>query len=72
MTWIQSVILAVLQGVTELFPISSLGHSVVLTRMLGWGQLAESPSFVPMPNFRGIVMRRILRLFGWADLVNCR
>ncbi|MBI5155742.1 undecaprenyl-diphosphate phosphatase [Candidatus Peregrinibacteria bacterium] len=32
----QAVALGLLQGVTELFPISSLGHSIVLPEMLGW------------------------------------
>lgn len=47
MTWLQSIVLALLQGVTELFPISSLGHTVVLTSLLGWGELESSPSFLP-------------------------
>jgi undecaprenyl-diphosphatase len=46
-TWIQSIVLALLQGVTELFPISSLGHTVIVTALLGWGQLETSPSFLP-------------------------
>ena len=33
----QIIFLAVLQGVTELFPISSLGHSVIIPGLLGWG-----------------------------------
>lgn len=32
----QAFILGTLQGITELFPISSLGHSVILPRLLGW------------------------------------
>jgi undecaprenyl-diphosphatase len=32
----QAVILGLLQGVSELFPVSSLGHSVILPRLLGW------------------------------------
>ncbi|MFN8124112.1 MAG: undecaprenyl-diphosphate phosphatase [Thermoleophilia bacterium] len=36
MDYLQSIILGALQGVSELFPISSLGHSVVLPRLLGW------------------------------------
>src|SRR5437588_452997 len=32
----QAVILGLLQGFSELFPISSLGHSVVLPKVLGW------------------------------------
>ena len=35
-TYFQSVILGALQGITELFPISSLGHSVILPKILGW------------------------------------
>jgi undecaprenyl-diphosphatase len=36
MSWLQAVVLGLLQGVTELFPISSLGHSVLLPPVLGW------------------------------------
>lgn len=32
----QAVILGFLQGISELFPVSSLGHSVVLAGLLGW------------------------------------
>ena len=32
----QAVILGLLQGLSELFPISSLGHSVILPGLLGW------------------------------------
>lgn len=32
----QALVLGLLQGVTELFPISSLGHSVILPQLLGW------------------------------------
>lgn len=32
----QAVTLGLLQGFSELFPISSLGHSVVVPRLLGW------------------------------------
>ena len=35
-TYLQAVVLGLLQGVAEPFPISSLGHSVVLPRLLGW------------------------------------
>ena len=37
MTGLQAIILAIVQGITELFPISSLGHAVILPRLLGWG-----------------------------------
>lgn len=35
-SYFQSVVLGLLQGVAEPFPISSLGHSVILPRLLGW------------------------------------
>lgn len=36
LTYFQAIIFGLLQGVAELFPISSLGHSVILPRLLGW------------------------------------
>lgn len=36
LTYIQAIILGLLQGVSELFPISSLGHSIILPGLLGW------------------------------------
>lgn len=44
MTYIQAIIIGVLQGVTELFPISSLGHSVLVPAWLGWENLVGSQS----------------------------
>ncbi len=35
-SYFQAAVLGLLQGVAELFPISSLGHSVILPRLLGW------------------------------------
>jgi undecaprenyl-diphosphatase len=41
-TYLQAIILGLLQGVTELFPISSLGHSVLLSWLFNWhGILAD-------------------------------
>jgi undecaprenyl-diphosphatase len=36
MTFVQAIVLGLVQGVTELFPVSSLGHSVILPAFLGW------------------------------------
>ncbi|MBV8161767.1 MAG: undecaprenyl-diphosphate phosphatase [Acidimicrobiia bacterium] len=44
LTYFQAVVLGLLQGVTELFPISSLGHSVILPKLLGWDSLAKAQS----------------------------
>ena len=35
----QIIFLALLQGVTELFPISSLGHTVIIPGLLGWSNI---------------------------------
>jgi undecaprenyl-diphosphatase len=36
MNFFQAIVLGLLQGVTELFPVSSLGHSVILPAFFGW------------------------------------
>jgi undecaprenyl-diphosphatase len=40
--------LAALQGVTELFPVSSLGHAVVVPPLIGLNFQEGSPAFVPV------------------------
>jgi undecaprenyl-diphosphatase len=48
-TYLQAIILGLVQGVTELFPISSLGHSVLLSWLFNWhnilGAQSRSESF---------------------------
>ncbi len=44
MTYFQAIVLGLLQGVTELFPISSLGHSVILPKLLGWNDVVAAQS----------------------------
>src|SRR5438876_229406 len=44
----QVLFLALLQGVTELFPISSLGHTVIIPSLLGWGDLVRDKNFLPL------------------------
>jgi undecaprenyl-diphosphatase len=36
MTWLQIVVLAVIQGLTEILPISSSGHLVLVPYLVGW------------------------------------
>ena len=41
-SYVQALVLGPLQGVPELFPVSSLGHSILLPALLGWdGLLAD-------------------------------
>ena len=44
LTYFQAVVLGLLQGVTELFPISSLGHSVIVPQLLGWTDVVAAQS----------------------------
>jgi undecaprenyl-diphosphatase len=46
MTFAQAMILAVLQGISELFPISSLGHTVLIPALLRWNVDESSESFL--------------------------
>lgn len=47
MTPIQALILAIIQGVTELFPVSSLGHAVLVPALLHWRLNESDPLFLP-------------------------
>jgi undecaprenyl-diphosphatase len=46
LTFVQAMFLAVLQGVSELFPISSLGHTVLIPALLHWNIRRESAEFL--------------------------
>lgn len=37
MTWLQIVVLAIVQGLTEFLPISSSGHLILVPALAGWG-----------------------------------
>ena len=44
LTYFRAIFIGLLQGVTELFPISSLGHSVLIPALLGWDDLVKAQS----------------------------
>src|ERR1700736_2332796 len=44
LSFFQAIVIGLIQGVTELFPISSLGHSVLIPSLLGWHNLVSSQS----------------------------
>lgn len=64
---LQAVIMAVLQGITELFPISSLGHAVVLPHLLGWNVDQESPGFLPFLVALHMGTAIALLIYFWED-----
>jgi len=41
LSYLQAIILGLVQGVTELFPVSSLGHSVLIANLFGWTKLSS-------------------------------
>jgi undecaprenyl-diphosphatase len=45
-TW-QALFIGLLQGATELFPVSSLGHAVLLPSILHWSFDQANPTFLP-------------------------
>lgn len=47
MDTLQAIVIAILQGATELFPISSLGHAVLLPALLNWNFDQKSDQFLP-------------------------
>ena len=68
MTLIQAVVMAVLQGVTELFPISSLGHAVIVPALLGWRNVDENaPGFLPFLAVMHLGTAIALLCYFWRD-----
>ncbi len=47
MTFAEALFMGLLQGATELFPVSSLGHAVLIPTLLHWSFKQSDPSFVP-------------------------
>ncbi|MGH7764093.1 MAG: undecaprenyl-diphosphate phosphatase, partial [Candidatus Dormibacteraceae bacterium] len=47
MTLLQALFMGLLQGASELFPVSSLGHAVLIPSLLHWSFKQSDPSFVP-------------------------
>jgi undecaprenyl-diphosphatase len=44
LSYLQAIVIGFLQGFSELFPVSSLGHSVLVPAWLGWHNLVSSQS----------------------------
>jgi undecaprenyl-diphosphatase len=67
MTTFQALLIAVLQGITELFPVSSLGHAVVLPRILGWSIDQHDAAFLPFLVVLHLGTAAALLLYFWRD-----
>src|SRR5258706_4792553 len=44
LSYLQAIVIGLLQGITELFPVSSLGHAVLVPELLGWHKLVAGQS----------------------------
>ena len=67
MTWLQALLLAIMQGATELFPVSSLGHAVVVPDLLNWAVDERSESFLPFLVVMHFGTAIAMLLFFWRD-----
>jgi undecaprenyl-diphosphatase len=65
----QAIILGLLQGFSELFPISSLGHSVILPRLLGWDIHQNDDFFITFLVATHLATALVLLGFFFSDWV---
>jgi undecaprenyl-diphosphatase len=68
----QAVVLGLLQGVSELFPVSSLGHSVILPKLLGWNIHQNDEYFITFLVATHLATALVLLGFfrkDWARIV---
>ncbi len=67
MTALQAILFAILQGATELFPVSSLGHAVVLPALLSWNLDQHSAAFLPFLVMLHLGTAIALLAYFWRD-----
>jgi undecaprenyl-diphosphatase len=70
----QAIVLGLLQGVSELFPISSLGHTVLFPNLFGWHNVVKWQSQTESPWLAFLVMLHAgsaigLLIYFWRDWV---
>jgi undecaprenyl-diphosphatase len=73
-TTFQAVVLGVLQGVTELFPVSSLGHTVLFPTLFGWHNVVQAQSRPESFWLAFVVMLHVgsaiaLLIYFWRDWI---
>ncbi len=61
--------LGLLQGVSELFPVSSLGHSVILPKLVGWNIHQNASYFLTFLVALHLATALVLLAFFWHDWV---
>jgi undecaprenyl-diphosphatase len=66
-SYVQAVVLGLLQGAAELFPVSSLGHSVIAPRVLGWDIHQTDDYFLTFLVATHLATALVLLGFFWRD-----
>ncbi len=71
----QAIVLGVLQGATELFPISSLGHTVLFPTLFRWHDIVAWQSQSNSPWLAFVVMLHVgsavgLLIYFWRDWID--
>ena len=67
MDTLHALLVAVIQGATELFPISSLGHAVVLPALFHWNIDQRSDQFLPFLVLLHTGTAFALLIYFWRD-----
>jgi undecaprenyl-diphosphatase len=67
LSYFQAAILGILQGISELFPISSLGHSILLPAILGWTIDQNANYFLTFLVASHFATATVLFFFYWSD-----
>ena len=67
MDTLHAIAIAILQGATELFPISSLGHAVVVPALLAWPLDQKSAEYLPFLVLLHTGTAVALLLYFWRD-----
>lgn len=70
MTWTQIIIYALVQGITELFPVSSVGHAVILPYLAGWTDISGNKQFLPFVVMLHLGTAFALLIYFWRDWLN--
>jgi undecaprenyl-diphosphatase len=70
MSLLQAALLAAVQGITELFPVSSLAHAVILPRILGWPIDQKAPEFLPFLVMLHLGTAGALLIYFWRDWID--
>ena len=66
-TVIQAAFLGLLQGVSELFPVSSLGHSILFPKLFGWNISLDAPNFLSFIVLTHLATALVLLGFYWKE-----